>query len=115
MTIGAKVRFTYKNNIGVQQQLTLTLSNDIVSESEMSNEMVYAKFSPLIRQQSMSTLLEKGYIFAARNLLRKDPYASDINLSEVKQQKTTMIMRQEEYLFSQPLHLSLQLFVFLFW
>ena len=89
MTIGTKVRFTYKNKIGVQQQLTLTLSNDIVSESEMTNEMVYAKFSTLSRQQSISTLLGKGYIFAARNLLKIDPYASDINLSEVKEHKTT--------------------------
>lgn len=88
MTIGTKVRFTYKNTTGVQQQLILTLTNDIVSESEMPNEMVYAKLSPLRRQQSMSTLLEKGYIFAARNLLKRDPYASDINLSEVQEDKT---------------------------
>ena len=85
MTIGTKVKFTYRNKIGVQQEITLTLSNDIVSENVMSNETVYAKLSSLNRQHPMETLLGNGYMFAARNLLKREPYATDIAIYEVKE------------------------------
>ena len=89
MTIGTKVKFTYKNKSGTQQQITLTLSNAIVDETEMSNEEVYARLSSLYRKMSIETLIKNGYIFAARNLLRISPDAREIHpVEQTKEHKT---------------------------
>lgn len=85
MTIGTKVKFTYKNKLGVQQQITLTLSNDILGENEISDEEVYSRFSSQNRRMSMKALVDNGYVFAARNLLKAVPDATDISLYEIRE------------------------------
>ena len=89
MTIGTKVKFNYKDKLGMQKQITLTLSNNIIDDSVMSDESVYARFSSLNRRMNLSTLLNNGYIFAARNLLKVAPDATDINLYEEGERQTS--------------------------
>ena len=84
MTVGTKVRFTYKNKSGVQQS-TLTLSTNILGEDVISNEAVHASLNARLRQTPIETLVEMGYIFAARNLLRMVPDAREISMQEEKE------------------------------
>lgn len=82
MTIGSNVSFTYIDMYGKIQSTSLILSSNAVTESEMSDEAVFERLSLKLRALSLNELIYDGTIFAARNLLRTDPYATVINMCE---------------------------------
>ena len=83
MTIGTKVMFTYKTKFGTQRKTTLIISNDILNDGEISDEEIYERLCPLLKKVSLATLRQKNYIFAARNLLKTAPDATEIDIQKV--------------------------------
>lgn len=83
MKVGSTVAFTYKNQFGSVQQGKLTLTNNIVPESELSDMEVYETLCKDLKQYPLRQLLDAGYIFAARNLLKQVPKATEINMKEL--------------------------------
>ena len=87
MTIGTKVRFSYKDRLGSLTSQTLTLSGDYLPKAVISDEEIVARLSPNLQKYSLDVLLQKGYIFAARHLLHLVPDATDIFPSEQREQQ----------------------------
>ena len=88
MDIGSKVKFTYKNAVGLPKSGTLTLSRNIVSENIMSDEEIRERLAPQLQEISMLNLVSMGVILAARNLLKIEPKATEINVEELVEKKS---------------------------
>ena len=87
MTIGSKLKFTFKNQFGTLKQEILILSDksyDMVDEEKISDIEVYEKLCANLKEYSLDYLREKGYILAARNLLKKYDDATDIIIQPVE-------------------------------
>ncbi|MBE6587653.1 MAG: SH3 domain-containing protein [Ruminococcaceae bacterium] len=83
MVHGDRVKFTYKNIFGVENQDVIVLSDDIMSEIVMSDEDVHQRLTADFRRFTVQEMNEGGIIFAARNLLKKYPEALEISMWRV--------------------------------
>ena len=80
MKAGEKVKFYYVDKYGIKQEKTRILTNDILKEEYMSNEEVKTRLTLELRNYRTEILVEKGYIFAARNLLKICGDAKEIDI-----------------------------------
>ncbi len=88
MTVGNKVKFTYKNKYGRIQNTSIILSNNlIVQEKEMSDAEICAKLARHLQVLGLVDLIAHGYIFAARNLLKIVPDATEIEMALCEEKK----------------------------